>query len=53
MSMALEYKHQELTGKIIACAHAVHNGLGYGFLEKVYHNSLAIELRRVGLQVEM
>jgi GxxExxY protein len=26
--------------------------LGYGFSEKVYENSLAIELRKVGLRVE-
>jgi GxxExxY protein len=26
--------------------------LGYGFLEKVYENALAMELRRIGLKVE-
>jgi GxxExxY protein len=46
------YKHEELTGQIINAAHAVHNKLGYGFLEKVYHNSLVIELRKKGLFVE-
>ena len=49
----LEYKHQELTGKIIACAYTVFNALGHGFLEKVYQNALAIELRRVGLNVQV
>ena len=48
----VEYKYQELTGNIINAAHAVHNKLGYGFLEKVYHNSLLIELQERDLQVE-
>lgn len=33
-----------LTGQIIKCAFKVHNTLGFGFLEKVYENSLVIEL---------
>ena len=40
-----------VTQKIIGCVHVVSNGLGSGFLEKVYENSLGIELRLVGLQV--
>jgi hypothetical protein len=27
--------------------------LGYGFLEKVYENAMAIELRKSGLNVEL
>jgi len=46
------YKHEEITGKIINAAHTVHNKLGYGFLEKVYHNSLVIELRKRGVFTE-
>jgi GxxExxY protein len=45
-------KHKELTGKILAAFYAVYNSLGYGFLEKVYENALALELRRRGLSVE-
>lgn len=30
----------------------MHNTLGSGFLEKVYENALAIELRKAGLEVE-
>ncbi|MBC7901215.1 MAG: GxxExxY protein [Saprospiraceae bacterium] len=41
----------ELTEKIIGCAFKVSNTLGCGFLEKVYENSLAYELRRAGFQV--
>jgi len=47
-----EYKHKELTSEIISAAHTVHNKLGYGFLEKVYHNSLFIELKKRGYRVE-
>ena len=46
------YKHSELTGQIIKAAQNVHNTLGYGFLEKVYHNALLIELPKCGLLVE-
>ncbi len=35
---------QELTQKIIACAYAVHNALGAGFLEKVYENAMLVEM---------
>jgi len=33
-----------LTHTVIGCAYKVHNTLGPGFLEKVYENSLKIEL---------
>jgi GxxExxY protein len=42
---------QELTKTIIGCAFKVHNALGPGFLEKVYENALAHELRKRGLRV--
>ena len=42
----------QLTEKIIACVYRVSNTLGSGFLEKVYENALAIELRNNGLKVE-
>jgi GxxExxY protein len=41
-----------LSEKIIGCAFAVSNGLGCGFLEKVYENALTHELRKAGLKVE-
>ena len=41
----------ELTQKIIGCAHKVHNTPGPGFLEKVYENALRIELEKTGLLV--
>ncbi len=41
-----------VTEKIIGCAYKVMNGLGCGFLEKVYENALAHEIRKLGLKVE-
>lgn len=42
----------EITKRIIGCAYRVSNGLGSGFLEKVYENALAHELRKAGLLVK-
>ena len=39
----------ELSGRVIGCAFTVLNTLGVGFLEKVYENALAYELRAAGL----
>jgi len=41
----------KLTERVIGCAYKVSNGLGCGFLEKVYENALAHELRKNGLRV--
>jgi GxxExxY protein len=41
-----------LSEQIIGCAYSVSNGLGPGFLEKVYENALAHELRKAGLMVQ-
>lgn len=41
-----------LTEKVIGCAFSVGNALGVGFLEKVYENGLAYELRKAGFKVE-
>ena len=43
--------HENITKKIISAYYKVYNTLGYGFLEKVYENSMAIELRKSGLNV--
>ncbi len=45
-------KHADVTDKILEAFFKVHSVLGYGFSEKVYQNSLAIELAKLGLQVE-
>ena len=44
--------HWEITRQIIGGFYHVYNTLGYGFLEKVYQNALAITLRKMGLKVE-
>jgi len=46
------YKHSDITDKIIGAAYRVYNTLGHGFLERVYENALALELRRAGVKVE-
>jgi len=43
-------KHEDLSKKIIAAAYNVHKEMGHGFLEKVYKNALAIELREAGIK---
>lgn len=43
------YKHSDLTAQVIKAYYNVYNKLGYGFLEKVYENSMLIELRKLGL----
>lgn len=40
-----------ITKIIIGCAYTVSNTLGSGFLEKVYENALAHEIRKSGLTV--
>lgn len=41
----------DITSKIIGCAYTVANTLGNGFLEKVYENALAHEVKKAGLSV--
>jgi GxxExxY protein len=39
----------DLTYKVIGSAYKVHNTLGPGFLERVYENSLKLELQKLGI----
>jgi GxxExxY protein len=39
----------ETSDRVIACCFKVHNSLGAGFLERVYENSLMMELAKAGL----
>lgn len=43
---------EALTEMIIGCAMKVHRTLGPGFLESVYENAFAHEMRKAGLRVE-
>ena len=47
--MKENYKYSDVTDKIIKAYYNVYNKLGYGFLEKVYENSMMIELKKLGL----
>ena len=42
--------HSSITDQIIKSFYKVYNKLGYGFLEKVYENSLFLELSAKGLR---
>ncbi len=42
------YLHSEITSGIIKAFYNVYNHLGFGFLEKVYENSMLIELESLG-----
>jgi GxxExxY protein len=44
----MAFEHKGITEKIIGAAFEVHNQLGYGFLEKVYKNSMQVELIQRG-----
>ena len=46
------YKHSELSEKIIKGFYKVYNTLGYGFLKKVYENALFLELESIGLNIK-
>ena len=45
------FEHDPLSEAVTGCVFRVANGLGCGFLEKVYENALAHELGKAGLSV--
>jgi GxxExxY protein len=47
-----QYKHSELTSKIIGCAMTVHKTLGNGFQEVIYQRALAIEMGLAGIEYQ-
>ena len=49
--MSDQLLHRPLTSKILKAFYNVYNTLGPGFLEKVYENAMAFELRQMGLRV--
>ena len=44
-----DFKHTELTERIIKLYYRVYNNLGYGFLEKIYEKAMMIELGKDGI----
>jgi len=44
--------HKELVYQVVGCAMKVHQELGYGFLEKVYENSLMHLLNKENIQTK-
>lgn len=48
----IEGKYKDVTEQIIAAFFKVYNTMGYGFPEKIYENSMVIELRKRGLKVD-
>ena len=48
----MNLKHKEVADGILKTFYEVSNELGYGFLEEVYQNSMCIELKNKGYQVE-
>jgi len=42
--------HGEITEAVIGAAFEVHQALGYGFLEAVYRNAMAVELKQRGFR---
>jgi GxxExxY protein len=51
--MSSPLPHSEITEAIIGSAFEVHRVLGYGFLEAVYRNAMAVELQQRGFRAEM
>jgi GxxExxY protein len=46
-----ERRLNEISERVIGCAYTISNVLGAGFLERLYENALAHELRKSGLLV--
>ena len=51
--MPKDLPHSETTEAIIGAAFEVHRTLGYGFLEAVYRNAMAIELKERGFKADV
>jgi len=47
------FLHKEITEAIIGSAFEVYNHLGYGFLHRLYHRSLQVELMRRGFSGDL
>lgn len=50
--MLIQTDTDDISEIIIGAAYKVYNKLGYGFLEKVYENSMVLELNHFGLKAQ-
>ena len=48
--MSTNYLHSDITGAILKAFFNVYNEIGIGFLEKVYENSMLVELDNLGYE---
>lgn len=48
----INYLHSDISKIILEAFYNVYNTLGFGFLEKVYENSMMIELKKLVLDVK-
>jgi PD-(D/E)XK nuclease superfamily len=51
--MPVEIIEKELSYKVVQAAYEVFNGLGPGFLEKIYEEAMVLVLRKNGHKVEV
>ncbi len=49
MEDSLKTKYWDITQKVIECSMNVHNSIGCGFQESIYHNALNIEFTHQGI----
>jgi GxxExxY protein len=47
------FPHREITEAVLGAAFEVYNNLGYGFLERVYHRALQVELLKRSVRTEL
>lgn len=45
----MELLHKETADKVLKSFYTVYNKMGFGFSEKIYENSLIVEMRKLGL----
>jgi GxxExxY protein len=48
-----DLKHADITGPLIEIFYQVYRSLGYGFLERVYCNAMAVAGRKLGFEIAL
>lgn len=52
MQMSNNLLHKSITDSILKTFYEIYNGLGHGFLEKVYQNAMYFQLKSLGYKIE-